>query len=73
MRHLLVLALLAAPLNAAEGELPRADGYRGIWYMNQPTKDEFECNLYFTNQNGDHTWRLPTEMTGETAKPEVAW
>lgn len=21
--------------------LPTADGYRGIWYMNQPTKDEF--------------------------------
>jgi hypothetical protein len=22
--------------------LPRDDGYRGVWYMNQPTKDEFK-------------------------------
>ncbi len=32
--HSLLLLFLAATL-------PTADGYRGIWYMNQPTKDEF--------------------------------
>lgn len=36
----LVAALLGAtPARAAP--LPVAEGYRGIWYMNQPTKDEF--------------------------------
>ena len=32
-----------------------------------------ESRLYFTNRNGDHVWRLPPEMDGENAKPEVAW
>ncbi len=31
----LVLAFLQDPL-------PRDDGYRGLWYMNQPSKDEFK-------------------------------
>ena len=26
---------------AASAQLPKADGYRGIWYANQPTKDEY--------------------------------
>lgn len=31
------------PANAAEPfELPAADGYRGIWYANQPSKDEYK-------------------------------
>ena len=25
----------------ANGVLPTADGFRGIWYMNQPSKDEY--------------------------------
>jgi hypothetical protein len=32
-----------------------------------------ESFLYFTNQRGDHVWRLPTKMTGDFAKPEIAW
>ena len=32
---LTTLAVLAAPL-------PKDDGYRGIWYFNQPTKDEYK-------------------------------
>ncbi len=43
---------LAAPANSyaaepetypatASGELPAADGFRGIWYMNQPSGDEY--------------------------------
>ncbi|MFA5859522.1 MAG: BNR-4 repeat-containing protein [Elusimicrobiota bacterium] len=27
--------------------------------------------LYFTNKTGDHVWRLPMEMKGEFAKPEI--
>lgn len=30
-------------------------------------------HLYFTNQRGDHVWRLPETMTGDFAKPEIAW
>jgi hypothetical protein len=29
-------------------------------------------SLYFTNRTGDHVWRLPTLMTGDFAKPELA-
>lgn len=29
--------------------------------------------IYFTNQRGDHVWRLPSKMSGEFAKPEIAW
>jgi hypothetical protein len=29
--------------------------------------------LYFTDRGGTHVWRLPANMTGETAAPEVAW
>ena len=34
-----ILMLLTAATFAAE--LPRDDGYRGIWYFNQPTKDQY--------------------------------
>ena len=30
-------------------------------------------SLYFSNQRGDHVWRLPTKMQGEFSKPEIAW
>lgn len=30
-------------------------------------------NLYFTNQAGDHVWRLPETMTEDFVRPEVAW
>lgn len=35
--------LLLATLSLAQPDaaLPRADGYRGIWYMNQPSKDRY--------------------------------
>jgi len=32
-----------------------------------------ESSLYFTNQAGDHVWRLPKVMSSEFAKPEIAW
>lgn len=55
-----VLALLA------QEPLPVADGYRGIWTMNQPSKSF----LYFTNRSGDHVWELPPIMDGDSARPE---
>jgi hypothetical protein len=30
-------------------------------------------HLYFTNQAGDHVWRMPAIMDGPSAKPEEAW
>jgi hypothetical protein len=30
-----------------------------------------ESRLYFTDQGGTHVWRLPAEMAGEYAKPEI--
>lgn len=36
---LIVLAILSCPILAAPAE--QVDGYRGIWYSNQPTKDEY--------------------------------
>ena len=30
-----------------------------------------ESRLYFTNQTGDHVWRLPPAMTADFARPEL--
>ncbi|MBN2217216.1 MAG: BNR-4 repeat-containing protein [Pirellulales bacterium] len=35
-----VWCLLGSPILSAE--LPKAEGYRGIWYMNQPQKNEYK-------------------------------
>ena len=32
-----------------------------------------ESYLYFTNQRGDHVWRLPPLIPGDSAAPEQAW
>ena len=32
-----------------------------------------ESRLYFTNRSADHAWRLPVQMSGEFAKPGIAW
>jgi hypothetical protein len=32
-----------------------------------------ESSIYFTNQRGDHVWRLPSKMDVNFAKPEIAW
>lgn len=34
-------------------------------------RQKSESRLYFTNQAGDHVWRLPVQMTEEFAKPEL--
>jgi hypothetical protein len=32
-----------------------------------------DSRLYFTNREGAHVWRLPVQMSGETAEPEIVW
>ncbi|MEO6740809.1 MAG: BNR-4 repeat-containing protein [Chthoniobacteraceae bacterium] len=46
--------------------------FYAIWADGNPLAPS-ESSLYFTNQAGDHVWRLPTKMSGDFAKPEVAW
>jgi len=47
----------------------RCDFY-AFWADGNP--DEFSpSHLYFTNRDGDRVWRLPYEMTGDFAKPEL--
>lgn len=36
------LLMLVVSLCARSAPLPKEDGYRGIWYYNQPSKDEFK-------------------------------
>lgn len=37
----MVAVLVCAAAHADDASVTRADGYRGIWYMNQPTGDEY--------------------------------
>ncbi len=34
-------------------------------------REPSESNLYFTNQRGDHVWRLPARMEGDFASPAI--
>jgi hypothetical protein len=36
-------------------------------------REPSESCLYFTNQKGDHVWRLPAKMDCDSMKPEIAW
>lgn len=40
-RTVLVVVLVASTAILVAAPLPRDDGYRGIWYFNQPTNDEY--------------------------------
>jgi hypothetical protein len=42
MKKVLVVVFACLAADARAEPLPRDDGYRGIWYMNQPTKDEYK-------------------------------
>lgn len=53
------------PLNA------HPDFY-AFWADGDTRKPSRSC-LYFTNQEGARVWRLPYDMEGQSAKPEVAW
>src|SRR6185437_12731497 len=46
--------------------------FYAIWADGDARKPS-ECHLYFTNQKGDHVWRLPDKMTEDFATPETAW
>lgn len=46
--------------------------FYAFWADGNPL-EQSESRLYFTNKTGDHVWRLPTTMSGEFAKPEIAW
>ncbi len=32
-----------------------------------------ESSLYFTNQRGDHVWRLPAKISNDLSRPEIAF
>lgn len=48
-----------------------ADFY-ALW-ADGDTRAASESALYFTDREGTHVWRLPRQMSGATAKPEIAW
>ena len=43
-----------------------------LWAEGNARQPSESC-LYFTNQHGDHVWRLPPSMTADSAAPEQAW
>ena len=53
------------PLNA------HPDFY-ALWADGNARQPSESC-LYFTNQRGDHVWRLPPALTADFATPEQAW
>jgi hypothetical protein len=46
--------------------------FYALWADGNAREPSESC-LYFTNQTGDHVWRLPTVMKDDFATPEVAW
>ncbi len=46
--------------------------FAALWGSGDARKPSASA-LYFTDRAATHVWRLPVEMTGETAGPEVAW
>jgi hypothetical protein len=42
-------------------------------FHGQHGREPSESCPYFTNQRGDHAWRLPARMNSDFAKPEIAW
>lgn len=53
------------PLNAHSG-------FYALW-ADGHGREPSGSHLYFTNQKGDHVWRLPEMMAGDSARPEIAW
>jgi len=58
--------------NYARRPLNANPAFYALWADGNPRKPS-ESYLYFTDQEGSHVWRLPPKMTGEFAKPEIAW
>jgi hypothetical protein len=46
--------------------------FYALWADGNARQPSESC-LYFTNQRGDHVWRLPPAMTTDSAAPEQAW
>lgn len=46
--------------------------FYALWADGDARQPSESC-LYFTNRNGDHVWRLPTSMSADFARPEIAW
>lgn len=46
--------------------------FYALWADGDAYQPSESC-LYFTNREGDHVWRLPSQMAGESAEPEVTW
>jgi hypothetical protein len=47
-------------------------GFYALW-ADGNARQPSECRLYFTNQAGDHVWRLPVHMEGDFSTPDIAW
>lgn len=45
-------------------------GFWALWADGSPLAPS-PSSLYFTDRDATHVWRLPTHMTGDTAKPEI--
>jgi hypothetical protein len=46
--------------------------FYALWADGNPL-ERTESRLYFTDREGTHVWRLPSQMDGDFAKPEIAW
>ena len=46
--------------------------FYALWADGNPRQPS-ESHLYFTNQRGEHVWRLPTHISGDSAAPEIVW
>jgi hypothetical protein len=56
--------------NYARRPLHAHPGFYAFWADGDP--DKFSpSHLYFTNRAGDRVWRLPYDMDGESATPEL--
>jgi hypothetical protein len=56
----------------ARGPVEAHPGFYALWADGDPLQPS-ESQLYFTDRDGSHVWRLPVDMKREFAKPEVAW
>ncbi|HEY3395315.1 MAG TPA: BNR-4 repeat-containing protein [Lacipirellulaceae bacterium] len=46
--------------------------FYALWADGNPL-ERSESRLYFTDREGSQVWRLPVQMEGDFAKPEIAW
>jgi hypothetical protein len=63
-----------SPLNHTYARRPlnaHPDFY-ALWADGNPRQPS-ESHLYFTNQKGEHVWRLPPHIAGDCVAPEIAW